>query len=448
MSSATQRYFSFALGKKDTDLLNKTFSVNLVIYLVIAIIALLLLKTVGYSVIKDYVKLPIGREISALVLYNYSVLSFILNILTAPLISVIVAHEDMKAYAYLSLAEVSMKLLVVFILPYIDYDKLELYGLLILIVAVLNFTFYLLFTCNKYDEIQFRKFYWDKNLLCEIFSFTSWTLFGQFTTVARSQAITLLINQFFNPTIVASKAIASTIAAQVNMFSSNFNTGLYPPLIKSYAEKNYTEFNSLIFTGSKLTFFLFWIFAFPLFLEVNFVFKVWLGVVPEQTVLFTRLALAEALIFSVSLPLTTAARAPGKMKLYELTLGILQISILVLSYIALKHGFEAYSIFVIAIIINIIMLLVRIFLVSFLVGLSVKDFIIKVIIPIICVVISSSVPCLILMNNLPDSFAYSLFMIVFSVFICALSIFFFGMNKEMKKMLILIVAKRFRRGNK
>ncbi|HAS8338587.1 TPA: polysaccharide biosynthesis protein [Vibrio vulnificus] len=442
MSSATQRYFSFALGKRDEQLLKSTFTVNFFIYITIAVFAFLLLQTVGDWFVKDYINIPNERKGSALILFNYASISFVLSILTSPLIAVIIAHENMRAYAYISIVEVVMKLGVVIILSHIEYDKLELYGFLLLCVAFINLFLYLSYTMVKYEEIQFRKLYWNKFLLKEIISFTSWTLFGQFTTVARSQAVTILVNQFFNPSVVASKAIASTVASQVNMFSNNFNTGIYPPIIKSYAESDYKRFRELLYNGSKLTFCLYWVFFLPLTIEIEFIFKIWLGQVPEKAVLFTRLALVEALIFSISLPLTTAARAPGKMKSYELTLGILQVFIFILSYLALNYGFGAYMVFVVAIAVNIAMFFVRLIIVSKLVELSINDFYKRVLIPIAIICIVSLIPCIAFSNLMPEGSAYSLINIILSGCFSCLVCYTYGLDKEDKKKLINIIVSK------
>lgn len=440
MASATQRFFSYALGKKDEELLKCTFSVNFIIYIAISLIAFVLLKTGGLWFVDNYLNVPIDRKEAAIILYEYSVYGFIFNILISPLIATIIAHEDMKVYAYLSINEALMKLAIIFLLEYINTDKLVLYGMLLLIVSIINFILYFCFCCFKYNEIQFKKIYWDWKLFKEICNFTGWTLFGQFTTVARNQAVTIIINQFFNPSVVAARAIANTVASQVNMFSNNFNTGLYPPLIKSYAEGNKKEFLNLIYNGSKLTFFLFWIFALPLFLEIKSIFSIWLGGFPHDAILFTRLALVEALIFSVSLPLTTAARAPGKMRTYEVSLGLMQILIFIFSYFALQLGFKAYSVFIIAIIINILMFFVRLSIVSKLINMKISIFNVNVILPIIKVICLSFSLSFLICKIFPDGLIYSFLNIMFSIFVSIFSIYFVGLDfvlrKKIKEMLL------------
>lgn len=429
MSSATQRFFSYALGKKNSLLLKSTFSVNVIIYAGIGVLVLALLEGGGYWLVKHHLNIPIERTASAINLYHYSVLAFIFNIITVPFIAIIIAHEDMRFFAMVSILEALLKLAVVFILLHLPWDKLELYGLLLFFVSVINSIIYVSICIRKYPECQFRKLYWDWSLLKNICTFTGWTLFGQFSSVLRNQAVTILLNQFFNPGVAAARAIAVTISLQVNLFSSNFNTGLYPSIIKSYASNDRSEFLSLIYGGSKLTFFLMWVFILPLLIEMETILNIWLTILPDQAVVFTRLALIEALIVSISLPLITAARAPGNMKVYELTLGCMQLCILVISYAALNMGYAAESVFIVAIIANLLMFVVRLLIVSSLISLPIYSYLRKVLLPVILIILISLMPVLAINSVLSEGWVYSLINVLCCIFISSLSMYFIGLDR-------------------
>ena len=430
MTSATQRYFAYALGKKDKTLLYSTFSMNMLIYIVISLVVLLLLQGPGLLYVKEYLVIPEERYESALVLYQYSAFSFLFNITVAPFVAIIIAHEDMRIYAIASIFEALMKLAFVSILVYLPGDKLEWYGGVLLIASVLNAGLYFVLCLYRYNECQIRKIYWDKKLLTEITSFTGWTLFGQLSTVARNQAITVLLNQFFNPAIVASRAISMTVATQVNIFSNNFNTGLYPPIIKSYANGDKSDFYSLIYIGSKVSFYLMWIVTLPFLLEIENVLTLWLGNLPSHTIIFTKLAVVEALLVSISLPIATAARAPGKMKTYELTLGCMQFLILAISYVFLKMDYPAESVFIISILVNLAMFVVRLILVRKLVGLNLLSYFKKVLIPVLFVVAISIFVVNLLVLYTPNGYVGS----IINVGICFISsisiIYLFGIEKH------------------
>jgi O-antigen/teichoic acid export membrane protein len=283
---------------------------------------------------------------------------------------------------------------------------------------------------NKYKECQFRKIYWDSSLVSSIFSFTGWTLFGQVSTVARMQAVTILLNQFFNPTVVAARTIAITVATQVNLFANNFNTGLYPSIIKSYASNKNDELYSLLYSGSKLSFFLLWVFALPLYIEMDFVLTLWLGELPQQVVLFVKLALIESLILSVSLPIGTAARAPGRMKEYEVILGSMQLAILPISYLTLYLGYAAYSVFVVAIIMNVVMFFVRLKIVSKLIGLPKSTFLQKVCLPLLLMVTISSLLSFFVKSLLPFGMIYSFLSVFSTVLICCVCAYYLCLDIE------------------
>ena len=442
MASATQRFFSFSLGQNNFDKLNKTFSANLFIYGTIAIIAFILLETVGLWFVYEQLNVPTERFEAARWIFHFSVFTFIATIFTSPFMAIIIAHEDMQIYAYVSIVEAIMKLGIVFTLMYLPWDKLELYGMLIFLVSVITAVIYILICNRKYKECQFRHLYWDKYLLNEVVGFTGWTLFGQVTSVMRHQAVTILLNQIFNPMIVAAKSVATNITNNINVFSNNFNVGLYPPIIKSYAVGDKNEMFKLIFRGSKITFFLIWIFALPLFLEMEVILHVWLKNPPPDAVLFTRLALIEVLINSISTPIATAARAPGKMKMYELTLGSIQVVIFIFSLIILILGAPAYSVFIVAIVANLIMFVVRLLIVRSLIGIRLRLFYDKVAFPISKVCLFSTLPAILIYWILPKGFVFTCISILLSIVVACVNMFFLGLEKLERAKIQTIIEKK------
>lgn len=429
MASATQRFFSFALGRNDQEKLKKLFSTNLIIYGCIALSGFILLETVGLWYVENQLNLPEERFEAARFLYHFSVLTFVFTIILTPFLSIIIAHEDMQIYAYVSILEAVMKLSTVFLLIYISWDKLELYGVLLFIISAVFCITYIIICSKKYLECQFRKFYWDKELAREVLGFTGWTLFGAVTTVGRNQAITILLNQFFNPATVAARAISNSITNQIIVFSANFNVGLYPPIIKSYSSGDKQGMFSLISNGSKITFFLMWVLALPLFIQMDVILSLWLKNPPAEAVLFTRLALIEAVINSISLPIATAARAPGKMKLYELTLGSIQVLIFVVVWGILEMGGAAYYVYFVAIAANIIMFVARLLIVKKLIGLPLKPYIYKVFFPLLGVMLLSLLPSVAVYSLLSDNFISSAISIFTCIVSSSVSMYYLGLDK-------------------
>ncbi len=442
MASATQRFFSYALGENDQEKLNKIFSANWVLYLAIATLIVLILETIGYWYLTQYIKIPTDRTSAALTLYHFTVASFALSVFSAPFMAVLIAHEDMHLYAIISIIESLLKLVAAIVLAHLPWDSLPLYGQLLLCVAVVNSVTLVLLCKKKYIECQFTKIYWDGSLVKEILSFTGWTMFGQITNALRNQAVTILLNQFFNPAIVASRAIAMTVASQSLIFAQNFNMSMYPSIIKTYANNQQNEMFSLVNNGSKLTFFLMWVFALPMLIEIQTILEVWLKNPPPSAVTFTRLAIIETLILSISLPITSAARAPGKMKLYELSLGTIQILIFFTSWIVLKLGHPAEAVFIVAIIANLLMFKIRLLLVKRLIKFPMTPYYKQVVAPTALVTVTTSIPVAILHAWLPSGLPYTFSLIFISILLTTIAMFYLGLDQEWRIKIISAVYKK------
>lgn len=448
LASATQRFFAYAMGQGDELKLYQIFSVNLVLYGLIAFIACIILQTGGLWYINNHLKIPDGRMLAAVSIYKLVTVSFVVSIFSSPFRAVTIAHEDMHIFAALSVIDAVLKLVAVILLDYVAGDNLILYGQFLLINALIIAVAYIIICFKKYNECQVKKFYWNGSLLKESLGFTGWTLFGQLSTAFRNQAVTVLINQAFNPATVAARSIALTVSSQVMVFSSNLNTGLYPPIIKSYAAGNKEQMLSLISNGSKLTFFLMWVFALPMILEMETILRVWLKTPPAEAMLFTQLALVEALIFSVSFPLTTAARAPGRLKLYELSLGTIQISIFFASWLVLKAGYPAASVFIIAIIANIVMFFMRLFIINKLIDLPIRKYYKEVITPLSLVIILSTLPSITFEYFLKEGLVETIVIIIFSMTISTLSMYFIGLDRDIRSKVIAILQQKIFNGKK
>jgi O-antigen/teichoic acid export membrane protein len=432
MAHASQRYFSFELGQKNYEQLKKTFSVSFIIYVFLALGMLLLAETVSLWFVHNKLVIPPERVIAARWVYQTTVVSFVFTLLTTPYMAAIIAHEDMDIYAYVSIFEAVLKLGVVFLLVLFEVDLLILYGFLMMIVTIINTSIYRTVCKKKYPETKVG-WIWDTKLFRELFSFTGWSIFGAFTTITRVQVITILINQFFNPIVVAARSIATQVSSALNVFASGFNTSLYAPIVKEYAADNKEQMFSLIFNGCKMTFFLMWIFALPLLLRMEYVLAIWLKNIPDYVVVFTKLSIYEVLINSVSLPIMTAARASGKVKLYELTLGSLQLLIIISSYIWIKffQG-EAVVVFYTAIIINVVMFFARLFIVQRLVGLPLRKYLYKVLAPVFIIIGITSLLIGGLNNVLPQNFISLCGVVFFSVILSSVLMSLVGLDKNMK----------------
>lgn len=444
MATASQRYFSFDLGKGDNEHLKTTFSVTFQIYVLLAAVVILLAETVGLWFVNHKLVIPAERMVAANWIFQAAIVSFLLTLITTPYMASIIAHENMNVYAYVSIIEAGLKLGIVFLLKILPYDKLIVYGLLLATVALINTSIYRLYCHKHYEECKFR-FVKDVKLFKEIVSYSGWNLFGASVGVVKNQIINILLNMFFGAVVNAARAIASQVNNAVTSFSQNFSIALRPQIIKTYAAEQREECQKLVYRGCKFTFYLMYIFALPLILEMEIILKFWLKNPPELAGIFTRLALIDAVIDSISYPLMTLAQATGKIKLYQGVVGGILLCNLPISYIFLKLGVPAYAVMIVAIFITFLAFVVRLFIIKKLSGISIKKFIITAAMPCMLVsIISAAIPFLICIK-LQESWT-RFFITVFSSVLCSLlSILYLGMAKNERKAIIEKVKSKFLR---
>ena len=439
LASASQRYFSFELGRGDLEQLKKVFSLSLLIYVLIGILVLLLAETIGLWFVNNKLIIPLERKIPALWVYQFSIIFFLFTILTSPYMAMIIAHEDMKIYAYVSIVEVTLKLAIVFVLRFTVWDKLALYGLLILFVAVINTTIYRIICMRKYRECSFL-FYWNKDLFKEIVSYSGWNMFGATAGIFKNQIVNILLNQFFNPVIVAARVIATQVDNAAMSFSQNFSTAIRPQIIKSYAAGGNEMTLSLMFRGSKGTYLLMYLFALPLALEMPTVLGLWLRNPPEYAVLFTRLMLVDVLVTSVSYPIMTAAQATGKIIMYQSVVGGILLLNVPFSWIALQMGFPAYSVLIIAIGIALIATIARLLILKKLIDYSIRRFFEIVLLPVFVISIVSAILPVIICYFLEQNLLRLLIVTCVSVISVVVFSYYIGLNREERQKVKEVIA--------
>ena len=441
MATASQRYFAFEMGKGNEEGLQKIFSVTMTIYVLLALIIMLLAETVGLWFVNTKLVIPTERMVAARWIYQFAILSFMVTLLTTPYMASIIAHENMNVYAYVSIVEAALKLGIVFVLRVLPYDKLIVYGALLLIVACINTGLYRGYCKRRYAECHFRLL-WDRALFTELVSYSGWNLFGASVGIVKNQIINILLNLFFGPLVNAARAVSAQVNSAVVSFANSFSTAMRPQIIKSYAAEKYEETMQLVFRGCKGTFFLMYLFALPLMIEMPYVLKLWLKEPPELSVLFTRLALLDALIDSISYPIMTLAQATGKIKLYQGVVGGVLLLNLPVSYCALRLGAPAYSVMVIAVLITFVAFVSRLCIVKFLVRFSVKSFFCKVIFPSMIVASLASILPTMISQNLNTGFVRLVFTTVVSCFSLCLLFFFLGLSGSERKVFLNSARKK------
>lgn len=436
MATASQRYFAFDLGKQDYEHLKTTFSVTFQIYVLLAVIIVVLAETVGLWFVMNKLVIPPERMTAAIWIYQAAVVSFLLTLITTPYMASIIAHENMNIYAYVSIVEAVLKLAIVFLLQLLSFDKLVLYGLLLMTVSLINTTIYRVYCKKHYSECKFQ-FVKDKALFKELVSYSGWNLFGASIGIIKSQIINILLNLYFGVIINAARAIASQVRTAIGSFSQNFNTALRPPIVKTYAAGQKDETMNLVFRGCKFTYFLMYVFALPLALEMETVLNFWLETPPDYAVIFTTLALADAVIDSISYPLMALAQATGKIRFYQSVIGGILMLNFPFSWIALKLGAPAYSVMIVAIMVTFTAAVVRLFIIRKLTQFSITQFMTKSALPCILVSVLAAVLPLIIVMNLEGNFLRLCITTCISVISTGICVLFIGMSKKERESVII-----------
>ena len=426
MSSATQRYLAFDLGKKDEKKLQKTFSITLTIHMMIAALILFFAETVGLWYVNYKVVLPPERLFAANVVYQFSVLTALIGIIQVPYDSLIIAYEKMNVYAYISIIEVSLKLGLVFLLIVYGGDKLIAYAVMMFLVSLIIRLAYQIYCRRNYKASKY-KFEYDKIYFKELISYSGWNLFGGIASVSRGQGINIVLNLFFGTMVNAAYGLSFQVQTAVNQFVVNFQRAVNPQIIKTYSEGNIERMHNLIIQSSKFSFLLMLLLVAPILFNTDFILNIWLKDIPEHTTIFVQLSLIGVLIDSISGPLIVAVQATGKIKKYQIIIGSMIILTLPLAVLWLYLGGRPVVVFYSIISINFLSFIFRLFFLKSLLALNINKFI-KVIffrIILLSVIVYS-------VFTLLEKYFYldGWLSIIYTIFITTVCVLFIGLSKS------------------
>ena len=368
LTTSSQRYFSIELAKGDKKRLNQWFCLNITTFSIFIIAFLVIAETVGLWFVNTQMVIPPERLFAANVVYQFSIISFCVHFFNVPYNALIIAHERMSAFAYISIIEAFLKLAIVFLLTISPWDKLIVYGFLMLLVSCGITSSYIIYNLRHFEEAKFRP-YWNKQEIKELFGFSGWHFFGTFSMVVRSQGINILLNLFFNPAINAARAVAFQISHAVNQLSSNFFVAVKPQIYKSYASGDFAGLYKLVMRSTIMCSLLVSILVYPVLANTQYILGIWLHKVPEYAIIFTQLVLINALIDSTNGPTIAPALATGNIKRYYLIVATLMCMNLPISYVALKLGAEPTVTMQVSIALSFVTAMVRAYLLRPMIGL-------------------------------------------------------------------------------
>ena len=433
LTSATQRFLNFELGKKDFEQLRKVFCVSINVHVSIAVIVLVLAETVGLWFLNTQLNVPLERMNAANWVYQFTIITFMLSIIQVPYNASIIAHESMSFYAYVSIVEVSLKLAVVFLLQYLGYDKLKLYSVLIAAVAFIILVVYKIYCTRKFASCRYS-FIQDTSLYKQLLSFSGWSLFGSVANISAQQGANIMLNILWGVTINAAMGIANQVSGAIYGFVGNFQTAFSPQIIKSYASDDRTYFMNLIFQSSKFSYYLLLLLSVPLLISTDFILQIWLHTVPAYTTVFCRLIIVFLLIDALSAPLWLSVQATGNIRNYQILMGSLILLNLPLAYLFLKWGYPPQSVLIVRVMVNLLVYLVRIFYLRTRIDLPARRYIREVIL-VVSLVTVLALPLPLIVNHYTAHWTGLIATTLMAVLSIGVCIYAVGLKKNERKLL-------------
>ena len=441
LTSSTQRFITFELGKKGKNNSQDVFSSAILIHVIIAFIIIILAESIGVYFLNTQMNIPLSRLTAANWIFQFSLITFVVNIVSIPYNSTIIAHERMTAFASITLIEALLKLLIVYMLKLSTFDKLIVYGILILSVSLVIRIVYGVYCSRNFVECKFRLV--KKNLYYkQILGFSGWNIIGTSSSVLATYGINVLLNIFFGVAVNAARGIAAQVDNAVSQFVGNFIMAINPKITKSYASGDREYMIKLVVSGSRYSFYLLFIMVIPILFETEYVLTLWLRNVPEYTVVFVQLSLIYMLCQSLSNTLFTAMLATGNIRNYQIVVGGLALMAFPLSYALFKMGFAPSYCYYISIFISVSCLIARLVMLQRMIGLPMHIFLKDVVLRVLFVsILSLVIPCLII-NLMPQGFVRLMVLSFVSLMTISIVILYIGITKNERVFLITYIKNK------
>ena len=439
LATGSSRFLTYALGEGNAEKLKRTFSTTLNIHIIIAIMVVIVAETIGLWFLYHKMVIAPERMTAAVYTYHLSILTAVFTLTQVPYNATIVAHEKMSIYAYMSIFEVSAKLLICYLLTIGNFDRLMMYATLLLVVQVGCMCFYRFYCTHHFEEARFS-FSFDKKIFKEIAGFSGWSMFANASIALNSQGVLILLNMFFAPAVVAARAISLQVNMAANQFVSNFRQAANPQIVKKYASGDYEGSKHLLLESTKYSYYMMYLIALPVCLLAYPLLKLWLGVVPDYTVPFLQIVIVQSLFQVFDTSFYTALYAKGRLRENALTSPTLGFMIFPITYVFFKLGYSPLVLSWTSLVIYAIL------------GIIVKPWLIIKIVDYKCseiwsvyrsclIVTVASLPIPIIIYKLVDTsqIVYFILLGLVCLISVALSAFFLGIDKAMRKKVLGII---------
>lgn len=441
MNSSTQRFLSYEMGIGNYDNLRNTFSICLSAHVLIAFILLVLAETIGLWFLNSQIVIPLGREYAANWIYQFSVVSLCVSIVSVPYSADIVSNEKMGYFAFLGVLNAVLKLVIAYMIIISPVDKLVFYGFLMMFINIIDLFLNLIYCHVKFIETHFR-FHWDKNVFKKIFSFSAWTIWGQFAIVGSNQGTNILVNMFYTVTANAAMGVGSQVNHAVTGLVSNFQTAFKPQITKSYAEKDFAYLSKLIGYSAKISFFLLFLVSLPIIINIETILQLWLKVVPQYANGVCVIFIIASLCNTISTPLWTCIFATGHIKKYQIAVSVAYIVELLALYFLFSFNSNLVLGLTVKAILNFTIIFITIYFVSQLIPqINIRLITREVLVPLFGISLIGYGLSFFLMHQ-DFQFSVKLFYTIILEFFISFICYWFGLNKNEKKILFEILKKK------
>lgn len=442
--ASTQRFLNYEIGRNNQQKLKATFSTALLIHICLASVIVIFAEPIGLWLLNNELQIPETRHHAAFIVFQCSLATLFVQIISLPYNAVLISREKMSIYATITMVQSILNFSVAYSILVLGTKNLELYASLMWIVQLIVAMLYFSYSNLKYKETR-GAFNFDKNILKEMLTFTGWNLYGGMSWMLCTQGLNILLGMFFTPVVNAARGIAVQVQSAVSQIYNNLNTVISPQLIQSYARQDETLFYSILYNSSKYFVFLLYVIAIPVFIKAPQILEIWLHDVPTYTTSFVRILLIASIFDALGVPLKLAVDACGKIKLYHFIIGSIQISVLLFAYLTLNFGGNPQSALYVYLIISSIALIARlIILQKILHNFSISYYTQKVLFKISIILLISYFSCQIISNYLSKTLTGLFIFILISVLIILIYVFYIGMNKVERNNIIQIISKKLK----
>lgn len=439
MANGIQRFYNYEIGKKDFQKARQVFNTGLQIQLLVTIIIVFLCETAGLWYMCHKLVVSPERFDAAIIVFQISVLAFIISMIEVPFMAAVMGHEKMDFFAFISILDAVLKLGIAFLLSFSDIDHLVLYGFLLLVVEFLNLFLYVCYSVKNFNEIRIsRKVH--KELFVPMLSFSGWNLLDKIARVGKDQGVNLILNFYFGPIVNAARGIVNQVSYAFTGLIDSAITASRPQAIQSYAAGNAQRTIKMMISLSKFTVLFLYLLVYPIYLESDYILHIWLGNnIPNYTIPFLNITLLIIVADKLSTSSNLVVHASGKMKKYNIVSGVMNLLVVPAVLLGLISGMDVVTTYWIVLVFTIITQTMYMYVLKSIVSFSLREYFYEVVCRSVIVVVVSFVFPYFIHSIVPEGFIRLLLVVVSTFIFCGVAVLFFGLTLKEKELCFSLI---------